>query len=130
MSRDEDSLFAGVDDVQDEPDSSSCAPDDRGGLEGTDYVDPRKWARHLEYDEVHSFTLGFAPTFLAIVFGEPTFLYLATLIVAGAIFPWLLRKRLRYCPREPHYCVGGAVLGVVAAVPIGLVLDLLGVLPA
>lgn len=127
MSRDD--LFAGVDDVQDD-DSSSCSRDDRDGLEGTDYVNPLEWARHLEYDEVHSFTVGFAPAFLAIVLGEPTFLFLTTLIVAGAFLPWLLRKRLRYCPREPHYCVGGAVLGVVAAVPVGLALDLVGVLPA
>ncbi|MBZ6496006.1 hypothetical protein [Natrinema longum] len=131
MSRDDptdDTLFAGVDDINQS--ERSCSSDDRDGLEGTDYVNPIKWARHLEYDEIHSFTVGFAPAFLAIVLGEPTFLFLTTLVVAGAFFPWLLRKRLRYCPREPHYCVGGSVLGVLAAVPTGVLLDVFGVLPA
>lgn len=102
-----------------------------------------QWASDLTYDEVHSFIVGFAPMFSALILlGLPsvpssipnTLLTLA--LVAGGIAILGIRtnskKLSKYVRLEPHYLIGGqaiaAGVGVLCLAVIRSVVWLGGVL--
>ncbi|AAY24932.1 ORF 6 [Haloarcula hispanica virus SH1] len=117
---DDDRLFTGSDDAAQAgpPPGQTTDP-----LQGSDPVGLKPWLADLTYDEVHAFTVGFAPMFTGLLLLPfvPTvavvLLGLSAVLTSAAIIEKHRPTRtLRYVVREVHYYLGGqavaAFLGV------------------
>lgn len=90
-------------------------------LKGTNSIGLRAWFNDLNYDEVHAFTVGFVVWAL---YGFTTSEILMTagigLVLASIGQAKLENKTLRYILREPHYLQGGAVIGLLVGLVVGV----------
>jgi hypothetical protein len=108
-------------------DMSSSIP--QPPLKGTDKVNVVEVFRDLDYNEVHSLTLGLSLAFLAVV--SPVYREFFAIAGISLLFIALrLRKaptgsKYGYIVREPHYYIGGLVLGVGSGFVVGLAFQLL-----
>jgi hypothetical protein len=102
-------LFAGTEAARDEP------------LDGTDPVAPpgravdatvivRRWWRDLTYNEVHAFVVGLVPWFFTVLLASPVLLAVNVLLL-GLLAAGVLGSVLTFVLREPHYYLGGVLVG-------------------
>jgi len=125
---DSDELFTGTDDAATDG-GQEVLPNDQEPLAGSDTIGLRAWLYDLTYDEVHAFTVGFAPMFtglLLLPFAPSVgvvLLGLAAVLTSAAIVEkHKPTKTLRYVVREVHYYLGGQTLAAVLGVGwLGLV---------
>ncbi|AGC65530.1 hypothetical protein K745_gp05 [Haloarcula hispanica virus PH1] len=126
---DDDGLFTGTDDA-DRPGPPPGQTSDP--LQGSDPVGLKPWLDDLTYDEVHAFTVGFAPMWTGLLLlpfmprAATSLLALAALLTSAAVVEkHRPTKALRYIVREVHYYLGGQA--IAATLGIGWV-GLVGVL--
>jgi len=124
----DDGLFTGSDDAESvgPPPGQTTDP-----LQGSDPIGLKPWLDDLTYDEVHAFTVGFAPMFTGLLLlpfvpsVAVVLLGLSAVLTSAAIIEKHRPTRtLRYIVREVHYYLGGQALaaffgigwvGIVAA---------------
>lgn len=91
-------------------------------LKGSDSISIRAWLADLTYDEVHAFTVGFVPWALYAVVESDALLGAGIAVIMMALGHKAIEtKTLRYLVREPHYALGGAVIGLALGLAVGAV---------
>jgi len=114
MTGDESDLFDGTESAApvEDGEANDGKPFDPAGQPMTLPAIAREFVAGITYDEIHALIAGFAPWYLFVVTGHPTMLALATFVTASAVgLRWKPTRPLRYILREPHWCLGGGVLG-------------------
>lgn len=112
---DPDDLFAG-DEERSEPMS----------VDETDSVNLDRWFGTLQYREVHSYILGFAPAFLLLLLAPrfpaaaPPLLAVVLTVTLGGVYTRAVPDGLArsWLCKEPHYAWAGQVIATVVGTPI------------
>lgn len=132
-------LFTGTEGAAAPGGSEEVTENDQPPLAGSDTIGLRAWFKDLTYDEVHAFTVGFAPMLTGLLLlpfvpsvGTVLLGLSAVLTSAAIVEKHKPTKTLRYVVREVHYYLGGqffaALLGVAWVGLVALLGHLAGVL--
>ena len=115
-----DQLFTGTDDADADAEQEKAEPVHTTGHGPSTPVSLSAVLGNVTYAETHAFTVGFAPMFLGLFLLAiapkvgVTFLALAAAVASMAITGKHVENRaLSYIIREPHYAMGGGVLGLL-----------------
>lgn len=120
-SNDDGPLFAGVEgaeETEQPTDEASVVDSDQPPLPGGATVGLMPFVKDLTYREVHAYTFGFVPWFLAIVTGNAALVAASVGVVIVAILGRKTKRFARvpkYVLKEPHYTLCGALSAYISA---------------